>query len=237
LAIGPAYLSVGRLAQPWGPPLEAAVLSRKLSSMGNARLAAIARREFMLGAGAGLLSACSFMRQIESTEHVLATPPRAAYRPVLGALITSILPFEHPRFPAVLTPSQLEGVLLELFPLGADPELADVPPALMLFDDCPLFDATFPPFVDAQREAGEDETSAAEHDRVAFAAYRARFGDQRFALQSLSARRAYLVLWSQSGWIARRRIYRGYKALVTISAYSTRAMWETIGYDGPWLEG
>jgi hypothetical protein len=205
--------------------------------MGNARLAAIARREFMLGAGAGLLSACSLMRQIQSSEHVLATPPRAAYRPVLGAWVTSVLPFEHPKFPAALTPSELERVLLELFPLDDDRELADVPPALMLFDDCRLFDTPFAPFVHEQREHGAAETSATEHDRAAFAAYRARFGDQRFALQSLAARRAYLELWSQSGWIARRRVYRGYKALVMISAYSTRALWQTIGYDGPWLEG
>ena len=176
------------------------------------------------------------MGPVQTESDVVATPSRAAYRPVLGALISAVLPLEDPRFPQSLTPLELERVLLELFPLDDDPELVDVPASMMLFDDCELFDREFAPLVHDQRSHGADEAAAAQQDRALFADYAERFGTGRFSLQPLAARRAYLALWSRSGWLARRRIYRGYKALVLISAYSTRALWDSIGYDGPRLQ-
>jgi hypothetical protein len=205
----------------------------------------IARREFLAGAAALLASACGVMAQIRGTERVLSAPPSEAWRPVLRALITSILPFEHARFPA-LDATSLEQQLLLLFPIGQEPGLVDVPVALMLFDDCALFEAPLAPFIADERQslrASHVSSSeldaflqrAATSDRRVFHCYSRQFGDARFVDQPLGAQRAYLALWAGSELIARRRVYRGWKSLVTISAYSTEPFWHAIGYDGPLL--
>lgn len=203
--------------------------------MGTDRPGVIARREFMWGAGATLIAACGVMRQVHNTE-ILSTAPRtAALHSVLHALVTSVLPFEHPQFPK-LTAADLETTLLELFPLDRDPELANVRTAVMLFDDCAAFPAPPAPFLQDQRENTGDERRAVAHDRTAFERYAAAYGTGHFAEQSIAARRAYLALWGQSAIDTRRRIYRGFRAWVLISAYSRRELWQAIGYDGPLLE-
>jgi hypothetical protein len=207
--------------------------------------APIARREFLAGAAALLASACGVMAQIRGTEHVLSAPPSEAWRAVLSALITSILPFEHARFPA-LDAAALEQTLLQLFPIGQEPGLVDVPVALVLFDDCGLFETPLAPFIADERQSlrASHVTSfeldasvqrAAASDRRAFHRYARQFGNARFIDQPVAAQRAYLALWAGSELIARRRVYRGWKSLVTISAYSTEPFWHAIGYDGPLL--
>lgn len=205
------------------------------------RPSAIARREFMWGAGATLLAACGVMRQVHNTEILSSAPRTAALRTVLGALITSVLPLEHPQFPK-LQAAELEATLLELFPIDRDPELATVRSAVMLFDDCAAFPEPPAPFLRDQREndRSADPAVAAQravaHDRAAFERYARAHGGEHFAQQSLAARRAYLELWGQSALATRRRMYRGFRAWVLISAYSRRELWQVIGYDGPLLE-
>jgi hypothetical protein len=206
----------------------------------------VGRREFVAGSAALLVSACGVMTQIRGSDRALSMPPPETWRPVLRALLTGILPFEHVRFPAIDVLA-LEAQLLSMFPIDQAPEFADVPVALMLFDDCALFGTPLAPFIAderrsllANRVASSELPAAIERacdsDRRAFHAYLQRFGDAHFVDQTLEARRAYLVLWSGSELSARRRVYRGWKSLATISAYSTAAFWAAIGYDGPLLE-
>jgi hypothetical protein len=193
------------------------------------RPAALRRREFMLGAGASLLAACGVMREIHGTETLMAAPRDAEVRAVVSALIPTVLPFEHPRFPA-LPASELERALFDMFPIDTDPNLADVRSALMLFENCALYDSPPAPF----RE-GEDDTALAR-DHAQFTRYANRYGTAHFTQQAVPARRAYFKLWGDSALAVRRRLYGGFRAWVMISAYSRPALWAVIGYDGPLLE-
>ncbi len=206
------------------------VRTRTLAGMPIAQSAGPSRRAFMLGAGGVLLAACGVMRQVQSTEVLIAAPPEAAWRPVLRGLIPAVLAFDDPDFPA-LQLGALEDALLAMFPIHEDPELADVRSMFMLFDACRLFDPPPAPFlVDAV------DSGAVEHERRAYAGFADRFGSARFIEQPLPGRRAYLALWGQSALPVRRRIYRGFRGWVLVSAYAQPELWTTIGYDGPLLE-
>jgi hypothetical protein len=205
----------------------------------------ISRRDFVAGAAALLTSACGIMGQIRGSERVMSAPTREDWQPVLNALITSILPFEHAQFPAVDSHA-IEQQLLQLFPIEHDPEFVDVPLALVIFDDCGLFETPLAPMIADERRSlhasklSSSELAAAterasDADRHAFHEYVRRHGEGRFVTHDINARRAYLMLWAHSALIARRRLYRAWKSLVMISAYSTTPFWQAIGYDGPLL--
>jgi hypothetical protein len=206
----------------------------------------LARRAFLLAGGALMLEACHTLAGARGTHALIQRPHPDAWQPVLRSLITTVLPFEHPAFPRV-SEDALFDELNRLFPIERDPSFKTLPTALMLFDDCALFETPLPPFIDDERldlarsRVPETERDAAieraeRHEREAWRAYAARFGARRFATQSLEAKRAYLTLWSQSELVMRRRFYRGAKALVTITAYSTRPFWDAVGYEGPLLK-
>jgi hypothetical protein len=121
-----------------------------------------------------------------------------------------------------------------------------VPLALVLFDDCGLFETPLAPLIADERrnllesklassEVAAATQRASDADRRAFHDYLRRHGEGRFVTHDITARRAYLALWAQSGLIARRPLYRAWKSLVMISAYSTTPFWQAIGYDGPLL--
>ena len=199
----------------------------------------------MLQGGALFLSACHGLSEVRASRTLIETPHPDAWHPVLRALIPTVLPFEHPAFPPV-TVDALFDELEQLFPIESDPAFAALPKALMLFDDCPLFETAPPPFVDDQRvDLAESRVPAAAidvaveqaqaYERALWQAYTARFGSARFTAQPLPAQRAYLALYSHSELVARRRFYRGMKALVTITAYSTTPFWKAVGYEGPLL--
>jgi hypothetical protein len=206
----------------------------------------IARREFVLAGGALFLEACDTLAGARATHELIQRPHPDVWQPVLRSLITTVLPFEHPAFPRV-SEEALFDELNRLFPIASDPGFEALPKALMLFDDCPLFETPPAPFVDderrdlAQSRVPEAEIDAAlehaeRHDREAWRAHSQRFGGARFTTQSLEARRAYFSLWSQSELVTRRRFYRGAKSLVAITAYSTRPFWDAVGYEGPILK-
>jgi hypothetical protein len=155
------------------------------------------------------------------------------------------MPFEHEAFPKVSIAS-MQHELLRLFPLASDPRYEHVPTALVIFDDVAAFDAPLAPFVEDERvdlalsriegdQAQRAIDLAVEKDRVTYAAFHARFGSQRFTQQSLEGALAYLTLWGQSALISRRRVYRGFKSMVAISAYSQVPFWNAVGYEGPLL--
>ena len=193
--------------------------------------AGFSRRAFMLGAGGALVAACGVMRRVESTEVLISAPPEAAWRPVIRALIPTVLAFDEPQFPA-LEQRVFEDALLSMFPLDEDPELAEVRSMLMLFDASELFDPPPAPFLDDLTAA---DSGAVERESRAWAGFVGQFGRARFVEQSLSGRRAYLQLWGQSSLPLRRKIYRGFRGWVLLSAYAQPALWAAIGYDGPLL--
>jgi hypothetical protein len=203
----------------------------------------LARRDFILGSGAAFLAACQVMSQVRATDGLIGAPHPDEWHPVLRSLIVTVLPFEHPSFPRV-SADDLSDRLRELFGIEEDEDFASFPKALMLFEDCPLFETPAAPFVEDERRdlsmsrvaEGDIDRAvvrAKSRERAAWAAHSARFGQPRFLVQSLDARRAYLALWAESEFITCRRFYRGVKALVMITAYSTQPFWDAVGYDGP----
>ena len=199
----------------------------------------------MLAGGAVFLSACGIMSQVQTTRHFIDRPLPDAWHAVLRGLIGTVLPFEHPLFPSV-TVDDLLGDLQRLFRVDDDEDFAMLPRAVMLFDDSPLFEAPPALFVDDERrdlvqsrvpmvEIDGAIERRRQRDRASWVDYSGRHGPARFVDQSPPARRAYLSLWAGSEFITRRRFYRGVKALVTITAYSTDPFWKAVGYEGPLL--
>jgi hypothetical protein len=206
----------------------------------------LARREFVLAGGGLFLEACHTLAGARATHALIQTPHPDAWQPVLRSLITTVLPFEDPAFPRV-SEDAIFDELERLFPIATAPAFQALPKALMLFDDCALFETPPPPFLDDERgDLAQSRVPAAEidaaveraerHDGDAWRAHAGRFGGARFTAQPLAARRAYLTLWSQSELVTRRRFYRGVKSLVAITAYSTRPFWDAVGYEGPLLK-
>jgi hypothetical protein len=207
----------------------------------------LARRDFLLAGALGLLVAsCRVMAQVRASDHLVERPEPDVWRPIVGALIVTILPFEHPAFPRGVTPSDIGSQMRTLFRLEDDPDLATLPKALALFDDTAVMPEPPAPFVDDERrDLATSRVPAAEIPRALDAAvsrersqwqsFERRFGTARFVDHPLEVRRAYFALWSESAFLTRRRFYRGVKALVTISAYSTRPFWQAVGYEGPLL--
>jgi hypothetical protein len=44
------------------------------------------------------------------------------------------------------------------------------------------------------------------------------------------------MMWMRSSFIVRRQFARSAKSMVTITAYSMDALWQSIGYRGPLIE-
>jgi hypothetical protein len=186
------------------------------------------------------------MAEVRGTETLIGKPHPEKWHAVLGSLITTVLPFEHPAFPNV-SPAALLAETRRVFRLDEDESFAFLPQALMLFDDASLFDSPLAPIIDDERRSiimsrvSESNISGAieqaiTHDQDAWKRFANEHGEARFLEQSLEARKAYLALWANSSFITRRRFYRGVKALVTITAYSEKSFWKVVGFEGPLLQ-
>jgi hypothetical protein len=166
-----------------------------------------------------------------------------AWRPVLRALIETVLAFDDPAFPAIPI-EQVERRVLEQVPLDDGARAGDLRASLLAFADVEGF-AALPPFVrQAEREllagqglgAHDGErliAGKARLDQQRFQAFVRGFGaPHRFEAIALGARRAYLRLWARSGFAVRRRLYTTLKAIVLMAAYSLPALERAVGFAG-----
>jgi hypothetical protein len=177
-------------------------------------------------------------------------PPPQVYLPVLKGLIRTVLPFDHPRFPAV-SPEAIDRRLIELFPFTQDDEdsLA-LRKALMIFDAVDLFTAAPAPVVAQEADALgiEDRHSSTWSEAVGtkraadkriydeFSGTQAKL-PEHFVDLTPDARVKYYTLWSQSAFSVKRRFYRASKTLILVTAWSMDEMWSAIGYAGPLVTG
>jgi hypothetical protein len=72
--------------------------------------------------------------------------------------------------------------------------------------------------------------SLLEHGTVLFA-----HSFSRMSRLSIESRRQYLAAWGASSMSVRRSGFLALKGLLSFYYYSDPLVWETIGYDGPWL--
>jgi len=171
-------------------------------------------------------------------------PPLEAYRPVLDALVATVLPSERADFP--VAPPAVAARLLTLYDLETDARFVMVQRMLLYFDEMDLFSDAFP-LIGHERVA----IDAVEHrvdfdellekketfDRGLYSdfATRGHAGERRFTALTLARQREYLNLWNRSAFLVRRQFYFSVRALVMIAAYSMDDVWAAIGYDGPVL--
>jgi hypothetical protein len=209
-----------------------------------------ARRDFLktcagLAAVAGLSGCGPLPARGRLAKLLLADPTPDEYRPVLKALIETVLPFEHPMFP--LSRDAMSGRFDALFSLEKEARLAPMQRGLLLFDETSLF----PEALGAVKEEGRRSLQAypandagmveklldqkSTHDRklLDFFLKKQGIGAVRFTEMGPAARKEYLWLWSQSGFGLKRQFYRTAKAVIMVAAYSAPELWKSIGYQGP----
>jgi hypothetical protein len=216
-----------------------------VGSVPPAEAAGLERRAFLHAASLLVLSLAGCSRVLSHARFArlaLNNPHPDEYRPILGSLIRTILPFEDTRFPE-LRPEALEQRVLALFPLDHDERYLALRRALLIFDELDLFPQLEPPVVLAERaaHAGADTPidQLAHTDARAYAAFLTASGlsgHGSFTALAPAQRLGYLRLWGQSAFLAKRRFYQSAKGLVMIAAYSTPELWAAIGYAGPLLE-
>ena len=203
------------------------------------------RRGFIAACGVvvvGLTGCSRVLTNARFGRLAINDPRRDDFMPVLRAIIPAVLPFEHPKFPP-LTPAMVESRVLDLFPFDLDPDAVNVRRALTNFDDTILFPLIASPTTADERAANENDTAdiarKTAHDQESYATWlrtTERPAAGPFTALPVDLRRGYLLLWSQSGFIARRHFYQSAKRLVTVAAYTTPEMWTAIGYAGPVLK-
>jgi len=206
-------------------------------------LATISRRGFLEACAAIALTSAgcaSFGPRMRAGYAFANDPPLGAYQPVLHGLVTTLLPCEDKGF--TVDPDRIVTHLHELFHLETDDRYLIVQQTLLFFDDLALFEEPAP-FLDAERVAIDadaggrtpdpqpDESPA--RDRARSAAFRQSSHPAKFTQLTLADRRAYFALWSDSGFVTKRRFAAAAKALVMVSAYSLDELWSAISYEGP----
>jgi hypothetical protein len=151
---------------------------------------------------------------------------------IAGAIVRAVLPFEHPRFPTV-DPEYILRRMNAIFKVEDDRQLAA---ALMLFNSIASFEN--PPKQLIEQNTGLYGKTDLEGDRHLFESWARGVKNQRdyFTELDLGDQRSYLALWSRSSLGVRRRLYQTLKTLVVATAYSTAALWRTIGYEGPLVQ-
>jgi hypothetical protein len=171
-------------------------------------------------------------------------PPLEAYRPVLDALVTAVLPSERAEFP--VTPSEVATRLLTLYQLESDSRFLTVQKMLLYFEQTDLFPYALPLIgqerlaIDAQEHRLDLDAllkgkEALEWSRYSDFTAHDTTAERRFSALTLQRQREYLNLWNRSEFLARRQFYFSVRALVMIAAYSMDEVWAAIGYDGPVL--
>lgn len=190
------------------------------------------RRAFLSSCAAvvlGLSGCAPLLSRTRLASLELDDPTPDDYTPVLRALIETILPFDHPRFPEI-APAVMEARFLALFPLEADERFLLLRKGLVIFDRIDLF-----PELAAQtaeeREHAADERARYEQFRAALPRDRA----ERFTALTPPERSGYLGLWGQSAFASKQLFYHTSRRLVLVTAYSETEFWRAIGYAGPLL--
>lgn len=188
------------------------------------------RRDFLASCGALVLalSGChSVLSRTQLANLELDDPHPDDYEPVLRALIETILPFEHPRFPSIPV-AAIQERLLAFFPLEAERRYLVLQKGLMVFDRVDLFPLLQAPLV--AEEAAPDQSLYEEFQRSF------RSDAESFTALQPHARAAYFRLWGQSAFNDKRLFYHSAKSLVMVTAYSMVDLWRVIGYAGPLLK-
>lgn len=114
-------------------------------------------------------------------EAFVVDPSWESYQPILRGVITAILPFEAPGFPAI-APQTVERHLVSLFPLEKEAQFLGLQRTLVLLDELDLFPLFGGPLAQEESKArdlvarGEDVEAVLrairEDDLMAFQAFR-----------------------------------------------------------------
>ncbi len=209
---------------------------------------AVSRRTFLTSSAALALCAAGCRSWTPSTRAAYALvvdPPPAAYRPVLTSIVRAVLPFEHPQFPA-LSATDVEKRLMRLFPVDRESRFLTLQRGLAMFDQMDLFPHAFAPLIDAEDPEPDDRegpggdwlSRATRADEQRYGEFMRAWHPERpvFSELPVAGQRAYLMMWMRSSFIVRRQFARSAKSMVTITAYSMDALWQSIGYRGPLIE-
>lgn len=202
------------------------------------------RRDFLASCGALVLALSGCQAVLSRTRLAnleLDDPHPDDYEPVLRALIETILPFDHPRFPRTSV-AEIQERLLALFPFEAERRYLVLQKALMVFDRIDLFPLLQTPMVAEERMLGHATDAmiaeCATQDQRRYDEFRRTLasGAEFFPSLQPQARAAYLRLWGQSGFNAKQLFYHSAKRLIMVTAYSLNDFWRVIGYAGPLLK-
>lgn len=150
----------------------------------------------------------------------------------LAPVVETLLPFGTPGFPDVAS-AEVVGRIDAIFKLSTDPIFAG---SLHGFSDV----ASFPTGTDRLFAAestfapGIDIKELAKHDAATFDSSGLSLRET-FGTLTPADRARYVHLWSQSGFIVRRRFYGSVRAVAFVAFYSMPEAWAAIGYGGALL--
>lgn len=199
------------------------------------------RREFLSSCGALVLalSGCrSVLPRTRLGRLALTDPHPDDWAPVLRAIIVTILPFDHPRFPAVPVEA-IQGRLLALFPLEEDERFLVLQKGLMIFNQVDLFPVLQAPMAADERALtpGAPIAESAREDQRIYAEFARTLpsGARAFTALGTTERAAYFQLWGRSGFNGKRQFHGAARHLVMATAWSHEDFWRAIGYAGPQL--
>lgn len=185
------------------------------------------------------LAGCrSFSANTRFASALITDPNPDEYQPILKAIINTILPFNHPRFPAI-TETAVESTLYSYFPIDDNNRFLTLQKSLMFFNETSLFPHSFAPIVNEEKNDSPESPIAEkeQHDTLLYQQWFAGINKdaQLFTELNPPKQKEYLQMWGQSRFRIKRQLYRSVKSLVMIAAYSSNELWETIGYNGPLL--
>lgn len=212
----------------------------------------MARRDFLktclgLAAATGLSACGPLVSRTHFTRLLLADPAPDEYRPILTALMGTVLPFGDRRFP--FSPQDMLARFGKLFSMEDEERLIPLQRGLILFNETELFSHAFGPVREEERKAlsaypdntPEGVERQLERKRVLDGKLLAGFLKKQgmepvpFLDMNPAERKEYLWIWSQSAFLLKRRFYRTAKAVILIAAYSSPDLWKPIGYQGPFV--
>ncbi len=188
------------------------------------------------------LTGCDQILTKTRYSHLLLNEPHPDdYRPILDNLITTILPFEHAKFPAI-SPDTIVSRVFDIFPIHAQSRYLALRRSLIFFNEVSLFPKPFSYIIEEEKRRERTWNTTQANRRIVqetetFESFLKISGSQEGAFTShiLQVKRAYFKLWGQSAYGVKRQFYQALKGIIMITAYSMPEMWNTIGYEGPLL--
>lgn len=189
---------------------------------------------------------CGCRSLLPATRHAryfLQDPHPEDYRPILSALLETVLPLDDPKFPRIVL-GDIERRFLRMFRLEAERRFLVLQQALLFFDDVELFPRAVPAILREEQRVSGERGSALEsllskglrHDRGLFDRFREGIEPKsRFVSLALERRRLYFRLWTGSAFSVKRHFARSSRDLGMIAAYSHPEVWSAIGYEGPFI--